>query len=223
MGRALPISCGTVYLMMSAETLVQHLRELGVLRTRSLIDAFRAIDRRGFVLPEMAEAAYVDAALPIGLGQTISQPYTVAFMLEMLQPQAGQRILDVGFGSGWQTALLAHVAGASGKVVALEIIPELCARGEQNVSRYNFVSRGVVEMHCQSGIGGFAPQAPYDRIIAAAAGASVPQAWLEQTKPDARIVTPVGSSIMLLIKQPDGTWERQDHPGFAFVPLVEGA
>ncbi|MBI4022103.1 MAG: protein-L-isoaspartate O-methyltransferase [Candidatus Andersenbacteria bacterium] len=206
--------------MESRERLVEHLIELGVLYTASVIDAFRAIDRRDFVRPDMAEAAYVDTALPIGLGQTISQPYTVAFMLERLQPQAGQRILDVGSGSGWQAALLAHIVGEAGKVVALEIVSELCDWGRQNVARYNFIERGVVEMHCCSGWPGFPPAAPYDRIIAAAAGEQVPDAWLTQTKPGGCIVAPVGSSIMRLMRQADGTWVREDYPGFAFVPLV---
>jgi protein-L-isoaspartate(D-aspartate) O-methyltransferase len=206
--------------MESHKELTQDLQRQGVLRTPAIVQAFEAIDRRDFVTPEMAEAAYVDAALPLGLGQTISQPYTVAYMLELLQPHAGHKILDIGSGSGWSTALLAHIVGPSGKVIALEIIPELCDMGQRHVTTYNFIEKGIVEMHCQSGLEGYPPDAPYDRIIAAAAGDRVPQAWLEQTKVGGRIVTPIGSSIMLLKKQSEEGWEREDHPGFVFVPLV---
>jgi protein-L-isoaspartate(D-aspartate) O-methyltransferase len=202
------------------DSLIDGLEERGVLRTPELVDAFRAVDRRDFVGSDQEAAAYLDTALPIGLGQTISQPYTVAFMLELLQPRAGDKILDVGFGSGWQTALLAHVVGGTGRVVGLEIIPELCEIGRTNVAKYNFIEKGIAATHCMSALGGFPNQAPFDKIIAAAAGETVPNAWQEQLKVGGRIVTPVGSSILLLEKPGEDKWQRTDYPGFAFVPLV---
>lgn len=205
------------------DDLVQHLLDGGVLKTPAMVAAFRAIDRRDFVIPALTEAAYADTALPIGLGQTISQPYTVAYMLELLQPQAGHTVLDIGFGSGWQTALLAHIVGSAGHVTAIEIVPELCEMGRRNVSRYGFINSGVVEMHCRSGLPGYAERAPYDRIIVAAAGERIPPAWLEQAAAGGRIVAPVGTDIVLLKRKGTVDWEREDHPGFVFVPLVDHA
>lgn len=200
--------------------LVDELVAEGALQTPAIIEAFRAVDRRDFVREEMAGEAYVNMPLPIGEGQTISQPLTVAFMLELLQPQAGENILDVGAGSGWQTALLAHIVGAGGHVTAIEIVPALCEWGRQNVAKYDFLGRGIVEMHCMSGLGGYSERAPFDKIVAAAAGEHVPEAWFKQTKVGGRIVTPIGSSVLLLIKKSESQWERHDYPGFAFVPLV---
>ena len=90
-----------------------------------------------------ADLTYVNEPLPIGHGQTISQPLTVAFMLELLQPEEGNKILDIGSGSGWQSALLAEIVGEKGKVYAMEVVPELKEYGEKNVSKYNFVKRGA--------------------------------------------------------------------------------
>lgn len=205
---------------MEQQQLVDYLIEAGVLHTPSLIDAFRAIDRRDFVDPTYEVEAYDNIPLPIGAGQTISQPYTVAFMLELLQPQAGDTVMDVGYGSGWQTCLLAHVVGPQGHVVALEIVPELCEQGAIHIEKYQFVSEGIVETHCQNASEGFGARAPYDKIIAAAAGSYVPEAWQAQLKVGGRIVTPIGSSVMVLSKMSEDTWERTDYPGFAFVPFV---
>lgn len=206
------------------------------MQTPAIKAALAAIDRRDFVRDELLDEAYADGPLPIGRGQTISQPSTVAFMLELLQPQAGHNVLDIGSGSGWQTSLLAYLVsqkakpadlagespklGGAGHVTALEIIPYLCEWGRQNVAKYNYLKKGIVEMHCQDGRGGYPTRAPFDRIIAAAAGEEVPEAWLAQTKIGGRIVTPVGGAVWQLIKKSETDFERREYPGFAFVPLV---
>ena len=206
---------------MTQEQLIEHLEKgSDVFKNETIKEAFQAIDRKAFVQPDYHIEAYEDYPLPTLQGQTISQPYTVAYMLELLQPQPGHKILDIGSGSGWQTALLAYMVGTAGKVIALEIIPELCELGKRNVDTYNFLKKGIVEMRCQSGLKGYPPEAPYDGIIAAAAGISVPDAWLTQTKVGGRIVCPIGSSITVLTKKTADAWEREDHPGFVFVPLV---
>jgi len=99
------------------------------LQTPALIEAFQHVDRRDFVAPDYVDQAYLDRPLPIGHAQTISQPTTVAMMLELLQPQAGQEILDIGSGSGWTTALLGHVVGKDGSVLGLELLPKLVGFG----------------------------------------------------------------------------------------------
>ena len=104
--------------------LVRHLIEEGYLKTERIIGAFSAIDRADFVLEEYKSEVYGDYPLPISYGQTISQPATVAFMLELLQPEAGDKVMDAGSGSGWQTAILASIVGEKGSVYAVERIPE---------------------------------------------------------------------------------------------------
>src|SRR3989344_3253201 len=98
------------------DELIRELKTQGVLKSPNVEAAFRAIDRKDFVRPEYEEVAYANHPLPIGEGQTISQPYTVAFMLDLLDPKAGEKILDVGSGSGWTTALLAHIVSQSGEI-----------------------------------------------------------------------------------------------------------
>jgi len=200
--------------------LVKNLIKSGVLKTPRIIQAFRVIDRKDFVTDEYKNMAYEDTALPIGFGQTISQPYTVAFMLELLEPQPGDKVMDVGSGSGWQTALLAHSVGSRGKIFAIELVPELKAFGDRNLAQYDFIKKGIVtnlQMNAENGI----PQeAPFDRIIAGAATREVPHAWKEQLKTGGKIVMPIKNSIWCFTKKPDGSFEEEKFPDFAFVPFV---
>src|SRR3989344_2385001 len=179
------------------DTLIQELIEGGHLRTRCVIEAFRAIGRRDFVAKGYENEAYENYPLPIGYGQTISQPLTVAFMLELLQSDAGQRVLDIGAGSGWQTAILAHVVSGGGvkekkgKVIAIERIPQLAKVAQRNVGKYSFIGKGTASVLCADGSKGYPEEAPYDRIIAAASGRGIPQTWKEQLAIGGRIVAPV--------------------------------
>jgi len=225
--------------------LIDFLIEQGWLKTPKIIEAFRKIKRIDFLPENMKDLAELNEALPIGYGQTISQPLVVAFMIELLQPKKGEKILDIGSGSGWTSALLAHVVSGGlnaktqipnsklkGKVIAIEIIPELMEFGKKNVEKYNFVKKGIVEFISADGTKGYKKEAPFDKILASASvhphtndfgvGArSVPQAWREQLKIGGRIVTPVGTSIWLLIKKSETEFEKKEYPGFVFVPLVE--
>lgn len=207
----------------------------GVLRTPIIIEAFGAILREDFVPESMRDSAQtVDAPLPIGSGQTISQPWTVAFMLELLEPQAGQRILDIGAGSGWQAALLAHIVSQEsgnskletlnpkrGKVYAIERVEELCVFGKVNVAKYNFIKKGIVEWVCVDAIDGLPAYAPFDRIVAAAGLSSeIPYSWREQCVVGGCIVAPIGASIWRFRKLGSHEWQEEEFPGFAFVPFV---
>jgi len=207
----------------SMKYLIKELMEEGILKTPSIIEAFEKVDRKDFVPEELKDKAYLNTPLPIGYGQTISQPLTVAFMLELLQPQVGDKILEVGSGSGWQTALLAHIVSGGdgrGKVIAAELIPELMAFGRKNVAKYGFIKNGIVEFHSFNAVKGFSEKAPFDRIVSAASGLELPTAWKEQFKIGGKIVAPVKDAIHLLVKKGENEFEESIYPGFAFVPLI---
>ena len=209
--------------------LIDYLIREGWLKTPRIIDAFRKIRRIDFLPDDIKDLAEMNEALPIGYGQTISQPLVVAFMLELLEPEPGDKILDIGSGSGWTTALLAYIVSqkgnskfqTNGKVIAIEIIPGLKEFGEKNVSKYNFIEKGITEFICVDGSKGYKKEAPFDKILASASARELPQAWEEQLKIGGKIVTPIGSSIWLFIKKSEKEFEEFEYPGFAFVPLIE--
>lgn len=203
-------------------SLIDSLIEEGWLKTPKIIEAFEKIKREDFLPREMKDLAELNEALPIGYGQTISQPLVVAFMLEQLQPKEGEKILDIGSGSGWTSALLSEIVGLKGKVTAIEIIPELREFGEKNVAKYNFIEKGIVEFICADGSKGYEKEAPFDGIlVSASVQTKVPQAWKDQIKIGGKIVTPLGSSIWLFVKKSDREFQEIEHPGFVFVPLIE--
>jgi len=213
------------------EALINHLIQQGYLKTPLIIEAFRKIKREDFVLEDLKDEADVNAPLPIGWGQTISQPLTVAFMLELLQPEPGDKILDIGSGSGWQTAILAYIVAAppkrgeprlkdGGKVFAIERIPQLFKFGKNNVNKYSFIEKKIVNFICGDGSKGLKEEAPFDKIIVAAAAEKIPETWKEQLRIGGRLVTPIQSSIWLLIKKSPTDFVEQEFPGFAFVPLI---
>lgn len=206
----------------SKEELINDLIREGYLKTPAIIEAFRTIDRRDFVPAEMIDMAYLNQPLPIGSGQTISQPLTVAFMLELLGPKSGGKILDIGAGSGWQTALLAYLVGEKGLVMAIERLPELAEMARQNVAKYGFIEKGTVKMVEGDGSKGYAAEAMFDKIIAAAAAEKIPEAWKEQLKIGGRIVAPVNSSIIVVDKTGADEFEQRQYFGFSFVPLIVG-
>ncbi|MBM3251097.1 MAG: protein-L-isoaspartate O-methyltransferase [Candidatus Nealsonbacteria bacterium] len=205
---------------------VDFLIQDGWLKTPRIIESFRKIKRVDFIPDDTKNLAEINEALPIGYGQTISQPLTVAFMLEQLQPEPSQKILDIGSGSGWTTALLAYIVsgreiGGGGRVMAIEIIPELKEFGENNVAKYNFIEKGIAEFICADGSKGYKKEAPFDRILCSAAAEEIPSAWKEQLKIGGRIVTSVKNSIWTVIKISKKDFEEAEYPGFVFVPLVK--
>lgn len=210
---------------MSYLELVEQLIKEDYLKTPAIIEAFRKINRADFLPDDLKNDAGVNAPLPIGFGQTISQPLTVAFMLELLQPKAGDKILDIGSGSGWQTTILAYIVNkncqkSGGKVFAIERIPELMEFGKQNIAKYDFLKKGIVEIKCADGSLGWPEEVPFDKIIAAASGEKISQAWKEQLKIGGRLVVPIKGSIWLLVKESKTKFIEEEYPGFAFVPLI---
>ena len=213
-----------------ADSLIQD----GYLKTQEIIDSFERIDRADFVPADQREHAHCNTPLSIGFNQTISQPLSVAFMLELLQPKAGERVLDVGAGSGWQTALLADIVSKKmaegsdsnseplrGSVIAIEYVPELKVIAETNLERYGFIGQGVVMVILGDGTKGYKKGAPYDKIIASASSeGEVPAAWKRQLKIGGRIVAPVGSSVVVIDKVSKMKYVKKEHFGFNFAPLT---
>lgn len=201
---------------MNNEQLINHLIDTGVLKTPAIISAFRAIDRADFVPPYCQSEAYGDYPLGIGYNATISQPTTVAFMLELLQLEVGNRVLDVGSGSGWTTALLAQLVGEGGKVFGVEIISELVEFGKENVEKYQFENIQIIKVSEHLGL---EKEAPFDKILVSASAKKLPQKLIEQLKVGGRMVLPIQSSVWKIDKISDKKFDEQKFPGFAFVPL----
>lgn len=185
-----------------------------------LVDkAFKNTPRENFLPAEVKGLAAQDRPLPIGYGQTNSQPSTVRQMLTWLGAQPGEKVLDVGSGSGWTTALLARIVGPGPGVYAVEAIPELVRFGRKNCERLGIKNARFFTAGAAYGLPAPAP-APYNRILVSAAAGSLPPELLEQLAPGGRMVIPVGSSILVVDKTPDG-YGITEHPGYAFVPLVK--
>lgn len=178
--------------------------------------AFKKINRADFVTPDYQVEAGEDYPLPIGYGQTISQPFTVAFMLELLEPQKGDRVLDVGSGSGWTTALLAVLVSEKGKVFGVEKIPELVEFGRKNLTKYNFPNAKIIQAGAELGL---PSEAPFARILVSAAAEAIPETLLQQLQSPGVMVLPVKNTLIQIKKDTVGKITRKEFPGFAFVPL----
>jgi protein-L-isoaspartate(D-aspartate) O-methyltransferase len=179
--------------------------------------AFDAVAREEFLpAAERGRASY-DGPLPIGHGQTSSQPRTVAAMLRLLEVAPGQRVLDVGAGSGWTTALLAHLVGSNGLVVGVELVPELAVWGEENVRRTSGVWASV--RPAVPGVLGVPHLAPYDRILVSADADELPTDLLGQLAAGGRMVVPVRGRMTLVVAGPEEI-RTSHHGSYRFVPLV---
>lgn len=205
---------------MIQDKLIQNLIHGDYLKTPEVIGAFKKIERADFVLEELKSSAYLDGALPIGYGQTISQPLVVAFMLEILELKKGDKILEIGAGSGWQTALIANIIGKRGKIYSIERIPELYDFAKNNISKYNFLEKGIVKLILGDGSKGYKEESPYDKIISGASADEIPEAWLAQLKINGRVVAPIKNSIFAFDKTSKNKFRKKEYFGFSFVPLI---
>jgi protein-L-isoaspartate(D-aspartate) O-methyltransferase len=196
----------------------RQLKSRGITEPR-ILEAFLEVPREAFVSPGYAHLAYGDHPLPIEAGQTISQPYIVALMIEAAGVKVGDKVLEVGAGSGYAAAVIGRIAG---KVMAIERQHDLVEVARERLTRLGYGNVTIVE---GDGTRGCADEAPFDAILAAASGSHVPQPLIDQLAPGGRIVMPVGSpgwvqELVKVTKRADGTVERQDLGGVRFVPLI---
>jgi len=202
-----------------AERMVrEQIEERGV-RNARVLQAMRAVPRHEFVPPTLAAQAYEDYPLPIGLGQTISQPYIVALMTELLAPRKEDRVLEIGTGSGYQAAVLSRLVQ---QVYTIELLEELAVSARQRLRRLGYAN---VEVRAGDGYAGWPEQAPFDKIIVTAAPESIPQALLNQLKPGGLMVVPAGPSmvqeLMVVEKDKRGVTKTRSVLPVRFVPMVK--
>ncbi|HVF50223.1 MAG TPA: protein-L-isoaspartate(D-aspartate) O-methyltransferase [Pyrinomonadaceae bacterium] len=200
------------------ERMVERLRAHYKILDERVLDVMRRVPRHLFVPEALQGRAYGDHALPIAANQTISQPYIVARMSELLEVSAESRVLEIGAGSGYQTAVL---SGLSGQVYAIERIAELAREAQARIRSLGIYNATV---KCFDGTLGWSANAPYDAILVAAGGPEVPEPLLEQLKVGGRLVVPVGTSrdAQRLVRaiRTESSYEYEDHGGCAFVPLI---
>lgn len=193
------------------------------MQTEVIIEAFKAVPRQGFLPPNVAPAAEENVPLPIGEEQTNTQPMTLALMLELLQPQPGQRVLDVGSGSGWSSALLGTIVGANGTVVAIEIKQTLHTLGRKNIDLAGLSDR----VTCREGSweDQLRDDERFDRILVSAVDAAVPARLKAALADGGVLVMPVeegisGDHALVKLTRAGSDFTRETVPGFQFVPLL---
>lgn len=189
------------------------------IKDRRVLDVFNKVPRHFFVDEAQAAQAYLDTPLPIGYGQTISQPYTVALMVEALNLSPADLVLEIGSGSGYQTAILASLAK---EVMAVERIEALYHKGEENLRRLAFNN---ISLKLDDGTLGWPEAAPFNAIIVAAGGPRIPQPLVDQLAPGGRLIMPVGPNdkaqkLVLVKKEADGSISRSALADCRFVALV---
>ncbi|MEP9384426.1 protein-L-isoaspartate O-methyltransferase [Nocardioides sp. KR10-350] len=182
----------------------------------AVAEAMAAVPREGFLPESERRHAAYDGPLPIGHGQTNSQPRTVADMLRLLDVRPGQRVLDVGSGSGWTTGILAHLVGSAGSVVGVELVPELVAFGRQNLAATGQPWARIEQ--AEEGVFGLPRDAPYDRILVSAESTHLHGELVEQLADGARMVIPVDGR-MLVVERDGEEVRTSEHGWYRFVPL----
>lgn len=183
----------------------------------AVLDAMRQVPRHEFVPPRLRDRAYENRPLPIGEGQTISQPYIVALMTDLLAPEPNQKVLEVGTGSGYQAAVLSRLVE---RVYSIEVVEPLARSSAERLASLGF--RNVAVRH-GDGYAGWPEQAPFDSIIVTAGATDVPPPLVAQLKPGGRMVIPVGAGdqdLLLIEKRADGSVRRRSILPVSFVPFT---
>lgn len=202
---------------MNKKELISFLIQNNILKTKSIIEAFEKIDRKDFIPSKYIDEAYNDYSLSIGFSQTISQPSTVAFMFELLNPQKGDRILDVGSGSGWTTALLGYIVGNEGKACGVELVQDLVLFGRSNLEKYDLENTKIYQATKDLGL---KDKGPFDKILVSARAKDIPEDLINQLKIGGTMVIPVKDSIFKIFKKSGRQIEKEEISGFVFVPLI---
>lgn len=203
---------------MNREIMVDTQIEMRGVTNPAVLAAMRKVQRDKLVPDDLKPNAYADTPLPIGAGQTISQPYIVAYMTELVNPDPAARILEIGTGSGYQAAILAEIVK---EVYTIEIIPALAERAKANLTEM-----GYRNIHFRTGDGGLGwpEEATFDGIIVTAAAGAIPEPLITQLKPGARMVIPLGASYqaqsLAVITRKDEGFEIEETIGVRFVPLT---
>ena len=196
---------------------INQLRKRGIIDT-AVLDAMSTVPRHRFVSRIYRSMAYTDNPLPIGHGQTISQPYVVALMTQLLQVDRKHKVLEIGTGCGYQTAILSIL---SKKVITFEILSSLSTKSRKRLTKLGYKN---IDFHCADGKNGWSKEAPYDRILVSAAPATIPAVLIEQLAPKGYMVIPVGSLydqfIHIISKDRNGQVHIKKSTPVRFVPLV---
>lgn len=211
---------------MNKQQLIERLRAMGF--SEKILEAFSAVKREDFIPEELQRDTYEDTALPIGHGQTISQPYTIAVMLSELDLNEGQKVLEVGSGSGYVLALISKIIGkknsskhskSEARVFGLEVIKKLAKKSKEALENYRHI-----KVYNKNGSGGLPEEAPFDRILVSAAVREIPKKLLSQLKEKGILVAPKGpvfeQNIVVIQRQGDKFITKTEIPGFVFVPFV---
>jgi len=210
--------------MKNQRELVEKLKKEKVLKSKDLIDAFLNVDRIYFVLNYLKDQAYNDEPLPLIEGQTISQPWTVAFMLELLELKKGCKSLDIGFGSGWTTMLIWWVTRF--ETFASEINARVFDLGFKNIMQFLSEKLKINELPPEihlfnnNGIKDLVHFSPFDRILVSATADKIPQILIDQLNDGGIMVIPVKNTLCKILKI-NGKIHKEEFPGFVFVPLIE--
>lgn len=197
------------------EKMVKEQIEARAVKDKAVLEAMRKVERHRFVALALQHLAYADMPLPIGEGQTISQPYIVGLMTELLQLKGNEKVLEIGTGSGYQAAILAELAK---EVYTIEILPNLANRAEKLLKELGYNN---IQVKCGDGYAGWPELAPFDAIIVTCAPGQIPQPLIDQLAEGGRLVIPVGEAyqeLKLLIKR-GGKIEQKDIIPVRFVPM----
>ena len=200
---------------MDKKRLIEKLREKGI--REEILKAIEKIDRRNFVLERNLDEAYEDHPLSIGYGQTISQPYTVAFMLQELELKKGDKVLEIGTGSGWNAVLISDIIGEKGKIYTVEIVDELAEKAKEKLKNY----KNIIVLNRDASYG-LPEYAPYNKIILTAAPSKIAEEFKEQLTDNGILLAPVGEYTQKLIKltRNKNKFTEIERGDFIFVPLV---
>ncbi len=200
---------------MNKSQLIQSLKQKNF--PKHILDAFKEVKRENFVASELEKYAYDDRPLPLGFGQTISQPYTIAVMLDMLQLKPNQKVLEVGSGCGYVLALLSTITKQ--KIYGIEISKKLAEKSKENLKQYN------TEVYNKNGAKGLPEAAPFDRILISAACKTIPEELLNQLRGGGILVAPVGpqytQSLVGIKRIEDKYIVQKQIPGFIFVKFID--